>query len=171
MNTHTAPTFNVTDRFDPHAMQEFMRQPAIYWPGTDAMAPDPGSIDFVGYMCQSHIWTLAATHGPYIVGYVYFDVRTSIGAELHVGFHPQYRGTLAREVVRFALAKAFAEKGLLKVWAPIPSDNKPALYGARHLGFRCEGRLRNAIVRTGLTGDGPPLADLVLMSISKTGVN
>lgn len=162
---------NVTDRFDPAAMQEFMRQPAIYWPGTDAMAPAPESIDFVGYMLQPHIWTLAATHGPYIVGFVYFDLRTSIGAELHVGFHPQFRGVAAREVVRFALAKAFKEKGILKVWAPIPSDNRAALFGARHLGFVCEGRIRNAIVRSGLSDDGPPLADLVIMSIAKSGVH
>src|SRR5262245_15039466 len=127
--THTADAamqrFEVTDRFDPVAMQEFMRQPSIYWPGTDALAPEPESIDFVGFLCQPQIWALAATYGPFIIGVVYFDLKTSIGAEMHVAFHPQYRGVFAKRVVLHALGRAFMEKGILKVWAPIPSDNRP----------------------------------------------
>jgi RimJ/RimL family protein N-acetyltransferase len=162
--------FTVTERFDLGAMQDFMRQPAIYWAGADALAPQPEAVQFAEHMLDPSIWTLAATHGPYIVGYVQFNIRTSIGAELHVGFHPQYRGYLAKKVVQYALHLAFTSRGFLKVWAPIPSDNRAALMGARLLGFQCEGRIRNAIVRQNEAGVGPPLADLVIMSIAKTGV-
>jgi RimJ/RimL family protein N-acetyltransferase len=82
-----------------------------------------------------------------------------------VGFHPQFRGKIALEVCRFAISRAFGEKGLVKLWSPIASDNRGAVLGALRLGFREEGRLTAAIVRQ--VEHGPPLRDLVIMALSK----
>jgi len=162
--THT-PQIQVVEQFDPLAMQAFRRRPDVYWAGADALSPPPEAMDFVGHMLHPDIWTVAGVLDGHIFGYCEFNRRTSIGAEFHVGFHPQFRGVIARAVCQFAISKAFGEKGLVKLWSPIPSDNKPALFGARHLGFREEGRLRNAIVRQ--VEHGPPLRDLVIMALSK----
>lgn len=162
--THT-PQIQVAEQFDPLAMQAFRRRPDVYWSSTDALSPPPEALDFVGHMLHPDVWTIAGMLDGHIFGYVEFNRRTSIGAEIHVGFHPQFRGVIARAVTQFAIHKAFNEKMLVKIWAPIPSDNKAALYGARHLGFREEGRLVNAIVRN--VEHGPPLRDLVIMALSK----
>lgn len=156
----------VTDRFDPYVMQAFMRQPDIYWAGADALAPQPEQRDFVSYLQHSDVWTLGAFHAGFVFGFVTFNQRTSVGAEIHVGFHPQYRGYIAGKVVQFALDQAFNQKGLLKVWAPIPADNRAAIMGARRLGFHVEGRLTNAIVRHNVL-----LTDLVILSTERKGVH
>lgn len=168
MMSDTQPQFNVTDRFDPVAMQAFRRRPDIYWPGADALSPPPEALDFVTHMMHPDIWTVAGTLGGHIFGYVEFNRRTSIGAEVHAAFHPQFRGAIARAVFKSAIAEAFARKGLLKLWGPIPSDNRAALMGARLCGFREEGRITNAVVRDVKDGNGPPLRDLVIMALSKT---
>jgi RimJ/RimL family protein N-acetyltransferase len=155
----------VTDQFDPGAMQVLRRRPDIYWQSTDALMPQPEQMDFIAHMLHPDVWTVAGTLDGGIFGFVEFNRRTSIGAEIHCGFHPQFRGRVARAVVQYAIAQAFETKGLLKLWAPIPSDNRAALFGARHLGFHEEGRLTRAIVRQ--VKDGPPLRDLVLMSLEK----
>jgi RimJ/RimL family protein N-acetyltransferase len=160
--------FSVSDRFDPAIMQEFMRRPDVYWDVRDALAPQPESVDFVSHMLHPDVWTVAAKLGEHIVGYIQFNRRTSVMAEMTVAFHPQARGRVARTFVQIALQVAFTEKGLLKVLACIPDDNRAAIYGVRHLGFTPEGRLRNAIVRKGRT---PPLADLLLFGLSRQGVN
>lgn len=157
-----------TDRFDPEAMQAFMRSPDIYWQTRDSMSPPPENVDYVSHLLHPDVWTVAAMLGPHIVGYVLFNRRTTVMAELTVGFHPSARGVIAREFIRTAIAVAFAEKGVLKVLAAIPDDNRAAIYGARHLGFTLEGRLRNAIVRAKRR---PPLADLLLFGLSRPGVN
>lgn len=155
-------TFDVTEQFDPRAMQEFMRRPDIYWSASDALAPPPEAMDFVAQMLHPDVWTIAATANGLICGYVLFNKRTSIGAEIHTGFHPQFRGKFAKTVIEWAIQRAFKEKGLVKVWAIIPSDNQAAVWGCRSMGFVFEGRLRNAIVRRPETDGGPPLRDLLL---------
>lgn len=162
------PQFAVTDRFDPEVMQAFMRRPDVYWSAADALMPPPEAMDFVGHMAHPDVYTLAATHGGHVVGYVQFNKRTSIGAEIHVGFHPQYRGIVAKRVVEYAIGLVFRDKGLLKLWAIVASDNRAAVLGAKAIGFTPEGRLRNAIVRDVAAG-GPPLADLIILGLSRQG--
>lgn len=164
-NGHEQPRFEVTDRFDPEVMQAFRRRPDIYWPSTDALSPPPEAMDFIGHMLHPDVWTVAGTLGGLIFGYCEFNRKTSIGAEFHAAFHPQFRGRIAREVCRAAIDIAFTKKGLLKLWAPVPSDNRRAILGAHFLGFREEGRLTRAIVRQ--VEEGPPLRDLVILSLSK----
>lgn len=161
------PRFDVTDRFEPLAMQAFMRRPDIYWPATDALAPPPEAMDFVGHMAHNDTYTMGCTFNGHIVGYVQFVRRTAIGSEIHCGFHPQFRGKIAKHFVQHCIAYVFKNKGLLKLWAPIPSDNKAALMMARMVGARQEGRLTRAIVRSSENHDGPPLCDLVIMALSK----
>jgi RimJ/RimL family protein N-acetyltransferase len=167
MAEQAQPEFRVTDQFDPAAMQAFRRRPDIYWAGTDALSPPPESLDFITHMLHPDIWTVAGTLGGHIFGYVEFNRRTSVGAEVHASFHPQFRGAIARSVFKAAIREAFSRKGLLKLWGPIPSDNRAALMGARLCGFREEGRLIGAVVRDCKDG-GPPLRDLVIMALSKT---
>jgi RimJ/RimL family protein N-acetyltransferase len=62
----------------------------------------------------------------------------------------------------YALAQAFKEKGLLKVWGAVPTDNRLALLAARHIGMRQEGVLTQAIVR-----EEGGLRDLVLFGLTK----
>lgn len=164
----TQPQIAVTDRFEPEAMQAFRRRSDLFWEGADALSPPPESLDFIAHMLHPDVWTVAGVIAGHIFGFVEFNKRTSIGAEIHVGFHPQFRGRIARAVTLYAIGLAFKERGLLKLWAPIPSDHKAALMAARLIGFRQEGRLTRAIVRRAVAVDGsPPLADLVLMSLSK----
>lgn len=159
----------VTGHFDVEAMQRFMRLPDIYWPAQDALAPPPEAVNFAEYMTLPTVRTVAARYGEHIVGFVQVTQRTSIGGELHCAFHPQARGMIARAVVQHAVALAFTQWGYLKLWSPIASNNRPALYGARHLGFREEGRLVRAIAR-GESQWGPAgLYDLVIMTLDKTG--
>lgn len=161
----TQPQIRVVEAFDPQAMQAFRRRADVYWEANDALAPPPENVDIISHMLHPDVWTVAGVLAGHIFGYVEFIRRTSVGAELHVGFHPQFRGVIARAVVRLAIHRAFAEKGLVKLWAPIASDNKAALFGARHLGFREEGRLTRAIVRK--VNDRGELRDLVLMGLSR----
>lgn len=162
------PQIEVTDRFEPGAMQAFRRRSDLFWEGADALSPPPESLDFISHMMHPDVWTVAGMLSGHIFGFVEFNKRTSIGAEIHTGFHPQFRGRIAKAVGLYAIGLAFKERGLLKIWAPIPSDHKAALMAARLLGFKQEGRLTRAIVRRAVAVDGaPPLADLVLMALSK----
>lgn len=160
------PRVQVVERFDPWAMQAFRQRPDVYWPSSDVMSPQPEQMEYVPHMLHPDVWTLAATLDETIFGFVEFVRRTSVGAEMHVGFHPQCRGRMAGAVVQHAIGLVFRDKGIVKLWAPIPSDHKAALFGARWLGFREEGRLTKAVLRS--VGSAPPtLRDLVLMSLSK----
>ena len=161
----TTPQIQVVEQFDPLAMQAFRRRPDVYWPAADALSPPPEAMDFVGHMLHRDVWTIAGMLAGHIFGFVEFTRRTSVMAELSVGFHPQFRGTIARAVIQFAIKKAFEEKGLVKLCAPIASDNRQAIMGARLIGFKEEGRLTRAIVRQ--VKSGPPLRDLVIMGLSK----
>jgi RimJ/RimL family protein N-acetyltransferase len=161
-----SPTLNVRD------MAAFMRTPDIYWSASDALAPAPENLDLESHLVSPFVFTLTCTYGPTIVGYVQFIQRTSIGGEIHTGFHQSCRGAIAKAFIQHAIGIAFRDKGFLKLWAIIPSDNRPAMILARHIGFEHEGRLTKAIVRRMPDGDGgAPLRDLVLMSISKPAGN
>ena len=162
-DTDGQPQLVVSDQFDLAAMQAFRRREDIYWASTDALSPPPEAMDIVSHMEHPDVWTVGAMLGGLIFGYVEFNRRTSIGAEIHTAFHPKFRGRIAKAVGRQAITAAFTQKGLLKLWAPIPSDNRAALFAARHLGFREQGRLTRAIIRHAQ----PPLCDLVLMALSK----
>lgn len=168
MVSDTQPQIAVTDRFDPEAMQAFRRRSDLFWEGADALSPPPESLDFIAHMLHPDVWTVAGVISGHIFGFVEFNKRTSIGAEIHVGFHPQFRGRIAKAVGLYAINLAFTQRGLLKVWAPIPSDHKAALMAARLMGFKQEGRLTRAIVRRSVASvDTAPIADLVLMALSK----
>lgn len=154
-------TFSATDQFDPQAMQAFMRQPEIYWATSDRMAPPPEVMDFIGHLMSPYTWTVAAKWEQTIIGYVQFVQRTSVLAELHVAFHPQARGLVARTFTGYAIARAFTERGLLKLLAVIPSDNRRAVMAAHLMHFRLEGTLTCAIVRES------GLRDLLLFTLEK----
>ena len=153
--------FSASDQFDPYAMQDFMRRPEIYWAVSDHMAPPPEHMDFIGHLRSPYIWTVAALWHQSIIGYVLFETRTSVAAVLHVAFHPQARGQVAKTFTQHAIGRAFTERGLLKLWAFIPTDNRRALVGARKIGFHEEGRLTRSIMREGA------LRDLVVMGMEK----
>jgi RimJ/RimL family protein N-acetyltransferase len=159
--------FGATDRFDREEMQKVMRMPDIYWSMADALAPQPEAVDFVGHMAHPDTWTVAGTYGHHIIGFVQFIRRTSIGAEIHVGFHPQFRGIVAKSIIQYAIGMAFEEKHLLKLWAIIPSDNRPCIALARAVGFQPEGRLARSIVRGPSRWGEAGLKDLVLLGLSK----
>lgn len=159
------PGLEVTDRFDPAAMQEFMRRDDVYWPSVDALSPSPEHMDFIPHILHQDTWIAAATYGGHIIGYVKFVRQTGVGAELHAAFHPKFRGRVAKAVTMHAIGLAFRDKGLLKLWALVPADNRPAAYGCRAIGFRLEGRLTNAIVRK--VSAGPPLRDILIFGLSK----
>jgi RimJ/RimL family protein N-acetyltransferase len=160
----------LTDRYDLGAMAAFMRTDDIYWSATDALAPQPEQMDFEGYLLHPDVWSLAATYDGHVIGYVLFNKRTSVGAEIHCGFHKAVRGAVTKTFVQLAIARAFEERGLLKLWAIIPSDNRPACMLAGACGFEREGLLRNAIVRSGAAEGKPPLRNLVIMGLSRPDV-
>lgn len=173
-------TFAATDRFDPFEMQSLMQMPEIYWQASDALAPQPEEMDFVGHMAHPHTWTLAATYDAHIIGYVQFVRRTSIGAEIHTGFHPQFRGNaIPKKMCEYAIGQAFIEKQLHKLWAIIASDNVGAVRLARTIGFEHEGRIKGAIVRAPemlsdrtrefveRRSNSTPFRDLLILGLSK----
>jgi len=157
--------FSVTDRYEMGAMAAMMRHPAVYWSATDALAPQPEEMDFESHLAHPDTWTVAATFRGVIIGYIQFIKRTSVMAEIHTGFLPQFRGLIAKNFIKHCIGLAFTQKGLTKLCAMIPSDNKPAIYLARNIGFKEEGRLTKAVVRR--VKDGPPLRDLVLLCLSR----
>lgn len=164
--------WRVSDQFDPMAMQAFRRRPDIYWGGSDAMLPAPEQMDFIPHMMHPDVWIVAATLNGHIFGFVEFNRRTSVMAEIHCGFHPEFRGRIALVVVRHAIALAFRDHGLAKLVAIIPSDHRPAIIGALRIGFRQEGRLTRAIVRDGrdCIFNQPPhggLTDLLLLGLER----
>lgn len=166
----TEAQFGATEHFNLEAMQDFMRVPEIYWSATDALAPPPEAMDFVSHMAHPDTSTIAITYGQFIIGYVQFIRRTSVGAEIHVGFHPNFRGGIAKAAIQYAIGVAFSEKGMVKLWAIIPSDNRPAILGAKAVGFSPEGRLRQAIMRGGSHFGEAGLKDLVLLGLSRDQV-
>ena len=139
--------FAPVDNFDHAVMADFMRNPAIYWATTDALAPEPELIDFESFMAQPDAWTIAATYDKWIIGYIYVLRKTSVGAEFHCGFHPNFRGKIAKAFCDHTIQRCFKEKGFRKLWTLIPSDNRPAIILARACGFQPEGRLAGAIMR------------------------
>ena len=142
-----------------------MRHPDIYWPTRDAIAPQPENVHFI--FDDPEVWTVAALWDGHIIGYVQFIRKTSIGAEVHTAFMPEFRGKPAKAIGQFAIAKAFTEKALLKLWAPIPSDNRPAMMAARLMGFRVEGRLTRAIIRGDSRWGKAGIYDMVLFSLNR----
>jgi RimJ/RimL family protein N-acetyltransferase len=158
--------FAVTDRFDPLAMQAFMRQPELYWPVRDALSPQPEQVDFVAHMLEPTVWTLAGTLRGHIVGYVQFVARTTVMVELTAGFHPQFRGRIAKAIVQYAIGLTFRDRGVLKIIALVPADNRAARYGTALLGFHEEARLRRAIVRPPDSAGGV-LQDIIIYSLDR----
>lgn len=139
--------FHPSDSFSREDMASFMRRADIYRPAVDALALPAESYNLEEQLLSPQVWTLGAMYNDQIVGFVQISQRTSIGGEILTGFHPQARGAVAKAFGAYAIDIAFATKGFLKLWAIIPADNKPAIYMARALDFRLEGRLTEAIVR------------------------
>lgn len=167
--------FYPSDSYSVPAMAAFMRRPDIYQSASDALAPAPEQMGFEEHLVNPHTWTLGAMFRGEIIGYVQFIQRTSIGGEIHTGFHPQCRGRIAKAFIQYAIAQAWATKGFLKLWALIPGDNRPALVLARTIGFHEEGRLTKAICRAERSyGRGPHrrtyaagLQDIVILTVEK----
>lgn len=168
--------FHATETFDAGSMAAFIRQPSIYWAVSDAAAPPPEVLDIESHLAHPHTRTLACCLGDVIIGYIQFILRTSVCAEMIVGFHPNFRGKVAKAFCQYAIGQAFAEKGLLKLYVSIPSDNRRALVMARSCGFRPEGRLTRAVIRgyeisdldrRAFTSTPPGLYDLLILGLSK----
>ena len=157
--------FSATDQFDPMEMSLFMRRPDIYWPTSYSMAPPPEAMDFVEHMLKPFTWTVAAMWAGEIIGYVQLLQRTSIMAEVTVSFHPQARGRIARTFFEYTMGRAFTERGLLKLTASIPSDNRRAIIAAYVMHFKLEGRLTGAIVRD------CGICDLLLFGLNRDNVS
>jgi RimJ/RimL family protein N-acetyltransferase len=153
-------TYNISERYDMQAMCQFMARPEIYWATHDRLFPQPEQVDFTQELYHPQTATFAATFRGQIIGYVQFMRRTSIGAEMHLAFREGFRGKIAKAMTLFALSQIF-QRGMLKVWAGVPSDNRLALLAARHIGMKQEGTLTRAIV----TNEG--LRDLHIFAISK----
>lgn len=139
--------FYPATQFNIAAMASLMRQPDIYWAGTDALAPPPETMKFEEFLLDPNVCTVAACWANTICGFVYLVKRTSILGELHCGFHPNVRGKLAKGFVDYTIDKGW-ELGFLKLWTLIPVDNRPAILGAKACGFTPEGRVTNAIMRS-----------------------
>lgn len=152
--------FAATDRFNAEAMQVVMRHPDIFWASADALSPQPEEIDFVAHLTHPDTWTVAGTYKGNIFGFVRFVRRTTVCAEIHVGFLQGFRGKIAKVVIQYAIAAAFKYKGVRMLLAIVPSDNRAAIALARHIGFSEVGKIPQAIVRKG------GLRDLVLMTLS-----
>lgn len=155
--------FTVTN--DHTAAASIMRRSDIYWSAQDAMSPPPETVDYREYLAHPDVWAVTALYNGTPVGYVVLMQRTSIGAELHVGFVRECRGLIAKTFVLHTIGVAFRDRGLLKLWAIVPSDNRAAILGAKAVGFTPEGRLRNAMMRR--VADGPALRDLLILGLSK----
>lgn len=156
--------YAMTDQWPEKAIPHicaFMRRPELYWSVNDRLAPQPEQMNLEGWLLHPDVNTYVALAESHMVGYVQFVRKTSIGAELHAAFIPVVRGLIAKRLCRFAMADMFKQKGLLKMWSPIPSDNRAAVFAARHLGMKKEGQLRNAIVREG------GVRDILLFAISR----
>jgi RimJ/RimL family protein N-acetyltransferase len=171
-----AQGFQAIENFDISSMAAFMRQPEIYWSASDAGAPPPEAMQIEAHLAHSHTWTLACCYADTIIGYVQLVQRTTIAAEIHTGFHANFRGIIAKRFIQYAIGRAFTDRALLKLWAIIPSDNRAAVRLARQLGFEHEGRLVKAIVRgwqpddvtrTRMSVVAPGLYDLVILGLRR----
>lgn len=158
----------ITDRFDPNAMQAFMRRPDMYWPSTDALAPPPEAMDFIAHLLHSDTYTLACCVEDHLAGYVKFVKRTSISAEIHLAFLPQLGGRVKKAFGQAAIAKAFGDLGLVNLWACIPSDLRGLIWVAKQVGFEEIGRFPKGIVRQLQPGGADPRRDLVLLNLSRS---
>lgn len=152
--------FAMSERYDMQAMCQFMARPEIYWATHDRLFPQPEQVDFRPELCHPQTATFAAMYQGQIVGYVQFMRRTSISAEMHLAFREGFRGKVAKTMTLYAMSQIF-QRGMLKVWAGVPSDNRLALLAARHIGMKQEGTLTRAIVTEG------GLRDLLVFAISK----
>ena len=157
--------FEVAENWNVNELAAFMSTPSIYWATADALAPQPEEIDWTRHLLQANNCTFACKFQGVVVGFVSFLRRTSIGAEIHVGFHEKFRGKIAKACIMHAIGLAFRDKGLFKLWAMIPSDNVAAIRLARMIGFQHEGRITQAVVRQ--AKDGPPVRDIVILGLSK----
>lgn len=158
------PAFSITDQFDTQAMQALMRHPDVFWPAADALSPPPEQIDFTEHLAHPDTWTVAGMYQGHVVGFTKFVRRTSVLAEVHVGFLVGFRGKVAKALIESAIGAAFRYKGVLTLLAVVPSDNKAALFLARQLGFVERGRIPQAMVRD---CKDSPLRDLVMLTLAR----
>lgn len=152
--------YGISERYDMQAMCQFMARPEVYWATHDRLFPQPEQVDFTRELAHPQTATFAATYKDQIIGYVQFLRRTSIAAEMHLAFREGFRGKIAKVLTLYAMSQVF-QRGMLKLWAGIPSNNHLALHAARHIGMKQEGTLTGAIV----TDEG--LRDLLIFAISK----
>ena len=144
-----------------HAVAALMSIPELYWAINDRLSPQPEQLNWQEYLSRPDVATYVATAHNQAMGYVQFVRKTSIMAELTVAFLPPFRGNVARHLTLYAIADVFKTKGMLKIYATVPSDNRAALYAARFIGMKKEGQLTRAIVRDG------GVRDLVVFGLTK----
>jgi RimJ/RimL family protein N-acetyltransferase len=140
--------FQPSEQFDIPTMAAFMRLPQIYWPGADALSPQPEQVHFEDYLKDQWVWPLACLCDGYIIGYIYILRRSPVLGEAHVGFLPNFRGRVAKAFLLYAVDRAFGDLGFIKLYVTITADNRAAIAMAKACGFRVEGRLTNAVTRS-----------------------
>src|SRR5258706_1109125 len=86
------------------------------------------------------------------LGFVRIDELDSVNGNVRVGgdIHPDFRGKgLAKEMYKLVFQLAFKELRLHRVWLLVVDFNERALALYKKLGFKEEGRYREAFFRNG----------------------
>lgn len=161
----TRAGFWPADQFPVDQMVAFMRRPDVYWPLNDGLSPPPEVVQFEEHLLNPKVLTIGCMYGQTVVGFVQFQARTSVGAEMTAGFHPQARGKIAKTFCQYAIQRMWTGS-FLSIWALVPSDNQGARVGCRSLGFEEEGRLRQAIARL----EPPSIRDIIIYGLHRPGV-
>lgn len=91
-------------------------------------------------------------HSKERLGFVRMDELDTINGNIRVGgdIHPKHRGKgLGKEMYKLIFQLAFKELRLHRVWLLVVDFNEPAIALYKKLGFKEEGRYREAFFRNG----------------------
>lgn len=130
--------------------REFTREDVAGW--TEGVASAEGRIDLAVTMTGSD---------EYLGEIVLDEIDRHVGsANLRLTMRPAYRGRgYGTEAIQLVLGMAFGGLGLHRVGAVVPAVNARAKSLYENIGFRVEGRLRDAF------RDGPGWTDGIVMGL------
>lgn len=152
----------VRSDISPEEMDAFLKIPEIYFVSADDLIPSPEQVDFRPALCNDNRLTFGVTIEDIgLVGYIQYVRRNSIMCEVHAGFLKGYAGKIVKQAGIATLDLVFSHKGMRKVIAVIPADNKAARYSIRQFGFKREGCLTESILR------GGQMRDLILYGLTE----
>jgi len=159
--------FYPAESFDVEQMAAFMRDPYVYGGINDAMAPAPETVLIEDWLrTEQKLMTVAAMFKGHIVGYTQLYRRTSVAAELTVGFNRYVPAVVVKAFTLYTFQAGW-KSGLVTIWAVIASDNRPARQAAYNCGFRQEARLSKAIVRPESKWGPAGVRDLIIYSVHR----